>query len=250
MNTRHLASMHARTFARALCLCCSLLVCAPSLRAQQEQPQQQQPAQTTTGVKKANERPAATAAPAQASGAQREPFDGASVERMAAQCVRLETETGVVELEMLPEAAPETVRNFLNLVSIGAYDTTTFSRVIPGFVVQGGNLATREKITMEMVKRSQRTIRDEPNYVKHQRGVVSMARPAQADSATTHFFILVGDSPHLDNKFAAFGRVTRGMEVVDAINKMPGSGDKPNKPVRLNRATVYACPPATAPKTD
>ncbi|HEV2705106.1 MAG TPA: peptidylprolyl isomerase [Pyrinomonadaceae bacterium] len=244
MNTPRLVAARASAFRHIVCLCL-LLVCAGSLRAQEQQPPQQQ---TTTATKKANERPAAVSA--QASASQREPFDGASVERMAAQCVRLETEAGVVELELLPEAAPETVRNFLNLVALGAYDTTTFSRVIPGFVVQGGNLATREKITMELVKRSQRTIRDEPNYVKHLRGVVSMARPAQADSATTHFFILVGDSPHLDNKFAAFGRVTRGMEVVDAINKMPGSGDKPDKPVRLNRATVYACPPATAPKTN
>jgi cyclophilin family peptidyl-prolyl cis-trans isomerase len=243
VNTQHLATTGSRATRYAACLCL-LLLSAASLHAQE----QQQP-QTTAGAKKANERPAA-AVPAQATNAQREPFDGATVERMAAQCVRLDTEAGVVEMELLPEAAPETVRNFLNLVAIGAYDTTTFSRVIPGFVVQGGNLATREKITMELVKRSQRTIRDEPNYVKHTRGVVSMARPAQADSASTHFFILVGDSPHLDNKFAAFGRVTRGMEIVDAINKMPGSGDKPDKPVRLRRATVYACPPATAPKTD
>ncbi len=243
MNTRHLATSGARATRCAACLCL-LLLSAAALHAQQ-----QQPPTTTAGAKKANERPAASV-PAQATSAQREPFDDATVERMAAQCVRLDTEAGVVEMELLPEAAPETVRNFLNLVAIGAYDTTTFSRVIPGFVVQGGNLATREKITMELVRRSQRTIRDEPNYVKHTRGVVSMARPAQADSASTHFFILVGDSPHLDNKFAAFGRVTRGMEIVDAINKMPGSGDKPDKPVRLRRATVYACPPATAPKTD
>ena len=63
---------------------------------------------------------------------------------MASQCVRLETEAGNIELELYPEQAPETVRNFLNLTALGLYDTTTFSRVVPGFVIQGGNLATRE----------------------------------------------------------------------------------------------------------
>jgi len=188
-------------------------------------------------TKKANARPAASpkAAPS-------EPFDKASVQKMAEQCVKLETEAGIVEIALLPETAPETVRNFLNLAATGAFDTTTFSRVVPGFVVQGGNLSTREKMTPELDKRSRRTIADEPNSVKHERGVVSMARPDTPNSATTHFFILVGDSRHLDATFAPFGRVASGMDVVDSINKMPVDGDKPTKPVRLKRAVVAPCP--------
>jgi len=170
-----------------------------------------------------------------------EPFDGASVEKMAAQCVKLETEAGNIEIEMLAEMAPETVRNFLNLVSIGAFDTTTFSRVVPRFVVQGGNLATRQNLTEEMYRRSQRPVPDEPSIIKHVRGIVSMARTEKPNSATSHFFILVGEGANLDGKFSAFGRVRSGMEVADQINQAPVNGEKPEKPVRLNRASVKPC---------
>jgi peptidyl-prolyl cis-trans isomerase B (cyclophilin B) len=144
---------------------------------------------------------------------------------------------------MLAESAPETACNFLNLVAIGAFDTTTFSRVVKGFVIQGGNLATRQTLTPALAERSNRTIADEPSNIKHVRGIVSMALPGRPNAAaTTHFFILVGDAPHLDGKFSAFGRVRTGMEVVDAINRAPASGDKPDKPVRITRATTYNCP--------
>ena len=189
-------------------------------------------------TRKANERPAQasqTATPA-------EPFDGASVEKMAAQCVTLETEAGDIALEFFPESAPETVRNFLNLSATGLFDTTTFSRVVPDFVVQGGNLSTRQQITADIARRSRRTIPDEPSEVKHLRGVVSMARPDEPNRATTNFFILVADSSFLDGKFAAFGRVARGMEVVDKINREPVNGDKPANPVRIKRAVVAPCP--------
>jgi peptidyl-prolyl cis-trans isomerase B (cyclophilin B) len=186
-------------------------------------------------VKKANSRPAAEAA------APAEPFDKATVAEMARQCVKLETEAGPVEIEMLAEAAPETVRNFLNLVAAGAYDTTTFSRVVRGFVIQGGSLATRQKLTPELARRASRTIPDEPNAVKHTRGVVSMARTEEKNSATTHFFILVGEAAQLDGTFAAFGRVRAGMEVVDQINQAPAVAEQPEKPVRITRATAAPC---------
>lgn len=187
--------------------------------------------------KKINERPSDAPRP--------EPFDDASLEKMAAQCVRLETEAGVIVMEMLAETAPETVRNFLNLVATGAFDTTTFSRTVKDFVIQGGNLATSENITASLMRRASRTIADEPNPVKHVRGIVSMARANQPNSATTNFFILVGEGAHLDGKFAAFGRVTQGMEVVDGINSAPAEGEKPTKPVRIKRALVAPCPPPT-----
>jgi peptidyl-prolyl cis-trans isomerase B (cyclophilin B) len=82
---------------------------------------------------------------------------------------------------------------------------------------------------------------DEPGLVKHVRGIVSMARTNEANSATTHFFILVREAPHLDRNFAAFGTVTKGMEVVDAINQAPVEGEKPEKPVKINRAIVATC---------
>lgn len=170
-----------------------------------------------------------------------EPFDGASVEKMGEQCVTLQTELGAIEIAMMPENAPESVRNFLNLSATGALDTTTFSRVVKDFVIQGGNLSTGEKWGPELAKRMSRRLPDEPGLVKHVRGIVSMARTDEPNSATTHFFILVAPGPHLDSKFAAFGTVTKGMEVVDAINEAPAEGEKPEKPVKINRAVVVPC---------
>ena len=170
-----------------------------------------------------------------------EPFDGASVEKMASQCVTLDTQLGAIEIAMMPEVAPEAVRNFLNLSATGAFDTTTFSRTVKGFVIQGGNLQTSEKWSAELARRMTHRLPDEPGLVKHVRGIVSMARTDEPNSATTHFFILVGPGPHLDSKFSAFGTVTKGMEVADAINQAPAEGEKPDKPVQINRAIVATC---------
>ena len=190
--------------------------------------------------KKTNSRPQPSTEPV-ATQAKPEPFDKADVKTMAGQCVRLETEAGVIEVELYPEQAPETVRNFLNLTALGLYDTTTFARVVPGFVIQGGNLATRETSSVAIALRSRKTIPDEPNSIPHERGVLSMARTDEPHSASTHFFILVSVAPDLDGKFAAFGRVTKGMDVVDAINKVPVINERPDKPVRLKKATVFTC---------
>jgi peptidyl-prolyl cis-trans isomerase B (cyclophilin B) len=170
-----------------------------------------------------------------------EPFDGAPVEKMAGQCVTLETELGVIEIAMMPEVAPESVRNFLNLSATGVLDTTTFSRTVKDFVIQGGNLATSEKWSWELSRRMARKIPDEPGIIKHVRGIVSMARTDEANSATTHFFILVGNGSHLDGKFAAFGMVTKGIEVADQINQASADGEKPQKPVKINHVVVAPC---------
>lgn len=194
----------------------------------------QVPAPTTPPEKKANARPAETFTA--------EPFDKATVEQMASQCVLLDTEAGEIKVELFPESAPETVRNFLNLAALGLFDTTTFSRVVPGFVIQGGNLWTREGgMTNQLAPRALKTIPDEPNRVLHERGILSMARGEEANTATTNFFILLSTATYLDGKFAAFGRVTRGMDVVDAINRAKVTDEKPEKPVRIRKATVSDC---------
>jgi peptidyl-prolyl cis-trans isomerase B (cyclophilin B) len=195
----------------------------------------QNPAPGAETLKKANARPVASPTP------KPEPFVSASVEQMTGQCVMLETEQGAIVIEMLPNKAPETVRGFLNLTASGALDTTTFSRTVKGFVIQGGNLSTSEKWGTELSTRMQRSLPDEPNDVKHVRGIVSMAPTDEPNSATTHFFILVGDGPHLDGKFAAFGRVLRGIEVADSINRAPAEEEKPVAPVRITHATVSRC---------
>jgi peptidyl-prolyl cis-trans isomerase B (cyclophilin B) len=133
------------------------------------------------------------------------------------------------------------VRSFLNLAATGALDSTTFSRIVPGFVIQGGNLSTSERWSAELSARMSRHLPDEPSDLKHVRGIVSMARSDEPNSATTHFFILVGDGPNLDGKFSAFGRVIRGMEVADAINRAPSESEKPSVPVRIKQAEVGRC---------
>ena len=185
----------------------------------------------------------ANARPTQSADAKPEPFDKADAVKMAGQCVTLDTDAGVIAMELYPEHAPESVRNFLNLAATGLFDGTSFDRVVPGFVIQGGNMWSREggKVSRAVGERARRTIPDEPNKVLHERGVVSMARTDEPNTATTNFFILVKDAPFLDGKFAAFGRVTKGMEFVDAINKAPVSEEKPEKPVRIKKATVAPC---------
>lgn len=194
----------------------------------------QVPTTIATPEKKANARPAETA--------KAEPFDKATVAQMAEQCVVLDTESGEITIEFFPESAPESVRNFLNLAALGLLDTTTFSRVVPGFVVQGGNLWTREGgMTHELAPRATRTIPDEPNRVLHERGILSMARGEEANTASTNFFILLNDSPHLDGSFAAFGRVTKGMDTVETIAKAPVKDEKPDRPVKIKKAIVEKC---------
>jgi len=185
-------------------------------------------------VEKKNERPAEPER-------KPEPWDKADVKEMAAQCVTFETEKGNIKFELYPESAPETVRNFLNLVSTGALDTTTFSRVVPGFVIQGGNLYTSEKLTNDLKWRAIRKIPDEPNLIRHERGILSMARPDEPNSATTDFFILLRDANTLDGKFAAFGRVVFGFDVVMEINQMTVDGETPKEPVRITKATAAPC---------
>lgn len=226
---------------RSLLLITICFLTVVSVKAQEPAPASTPPVKPTGAVetpKKANARPP------DAPILKADPFDGASVEKMRDQCVTLETEAGAIEIELTPEVAPESVRNFLNLAATGSLDTTTFSRVVKDFVIQGGNLSTGEKWGVELSKRASRKLPDEPSLVKHVRGIVSMARGEEPNSASTHFFILVGEGQHLNGKFAAFGKVRKGMEVADAINAAPKDGDKPEKLVRINRAVVSPCPTA------
>ena len=210
---------------------------AVSLFAQNKNPSEKTKQNPPVSEKKTNQRPEDKAQKDSNSN----PFDKADVKTLAMQCVTLETEAGSIELEFFPESAPETVRNFLNLSATGAFHTTTFSRVVPDFVIQGGNLGTSEKWSNELAKRASKTIPDEPNQIKHERGILSMARSDEPNSATTDFFILLRTASTLDGKFAAFGRVTKGMDVVEAINKMPVENEAPKKPVKINKTVVAPC---------
>jgi peptidyl-prolyl cis-trans isomerase B (cyclophilin B) len=132
----------------------------------------------------------------------------------------VDTKFGEIEIEFLPDKAPGHVDNFLALARRGFYDGTTFHRVIPGFMIQGGDPNTRDAGAPRDVHGTGGpgyTIKAEFNDVSHKRGVVSMARSQQPDSAGCQFFICVKDSLFLDRQYTAFGRVVRGMDAVDAI---------------------------------
>ena len=124
---------------------------------------------------------------------------------------------GVVEVELDPNVAPLTVENFLNLVNDGFYDGLTFHRIIDGFMIQGGDPKG------DGTGGSAKTIKGEfssngvDNDLSHERGVISMARSSNKDSASSQFFIVQQDSTYLDGDYAAFGKVTKGMEIVDKI---------------------------------
>jgi peptidyl-prolyl cis-trans isomerase B (cyclophilin B) len=149
----------------------------------------------------------------------------------------IEMENGKeIEIELMPEAAPKTCQNFEKLVKEGFYDGLIFHRVIPGFMIQGGDPlgngmgGAEENIVGEFRANGHN------NPIKHTRGVISMARAFDPNSASSQFFIMHADAPHLDGAYAAFGRVIEGIETVDEIAAVPtGYGDRPKIAVRMKR---------------
>ncbi len=146
---------------------------------------------------------------------------------------------GVMKAELYPETAPNTVANFISLVKKGFYDGTVFHRVIPGFMIQGGDpegtgtggpgYSIKGEFSRNGVK----------NDLKHTRGVLSMARAMDPDSAGSQFFIMVEDAPHLDGQYAAFGKVTEGMDQADAIvSEVTDFADRPVKEQKMKQVTV------------
>ena len=146
---------------------------------------------------------------------------------------------GKIEIELSPEAAPITVKNFEKLVSEGFYDGLIFHRVIRGFMIQGGDpLGNGMGGASEKIK-GEFAINGHNNPIKHTRGVISMARAYDPNSASSQFFIMHADAPHLDGSYAAFGRVIEGIEVVDEIASVPtGFRDEPRVRVAMKRVTI------------
>lgn len=124
---------------------------------------------------------------------------------------------GIIKAELYPETAPNTVNNFIGLVQSGFYDGLIFHRVIPGFMIQGGCPKGSGIGGPGYGIRGEFASNGFPNDLKHDRGVLSMARSQSPDSAGSQFFIMVSSAPHLDGAYAAFGKVVDGMDVVDRI---------------------------------
>ena len=146
---------------------------------------------------------------------------------------------GEIQIELYAETAPNTVRNFVSLVSKGFYDGTVFHRVIPGFMIQGGDPEGTGMGGPGYCINGEFLMNGFNNELKHTRGVLSMARAMNPNSAGSQFFIMVEDAPHLDNQYAAFGRVITGMDVCDRIVSVRTNyNDKPLKPQVMKRVTV------------
>lgn len=155
---------------------------------------------------------------------------------LAGITARIETSAGAMELEFLPEKAPGHVDNFVTLAEKGFYDGTVFHRTIPGFMIQGG--CPKGTGTGDPGYKIDAEFNDTP----HVRGVLSMARAQDPDSAGSQFFICHGDARFLDKQYTAFGRLTKGDDVLDKIANAPtkpgGEGSSPVAPVKVTKVTI------------
>jgi peptidyl-prolyl cis-trans isomerase B (cyclophilin B) len=156
----------------------------------------------------------------------------------------IETRFGEIELEFFPDKAPGHVKNFLDLARKGVYDGSTFHRVIPGFMIQGGDPGTKDAAAPRERHGTGGpgyTIKAEFNDTPHKRGVLSMARSQSPDSAGSQFFICVADSGFLDRQYTAFGQVVRGIDVADKIVSAPRDGkDNPKERIDMKVRIVGA----------
>ena len=158
---------------------------------------------------------------------------------MANPIVTFEMENGdVIKAELYPDIAPNTVRNFISLVKDGFYDGLTFHRVIPGFMIQGGCPDGTGMGGPGHTIKGEFLSNGVENTLRHTRGVLSMARANNPDSAGSQFFIMHADAPHLDGQYAAFGKVVEGMEAVDEIAAVPTDySDRPRVVQRMAKVT-------------
>ena len=152
----------------------------------------------------------------------------------------IETNHGKIVFDLLPELAPETVRNFKKLAQSGFYNGTLFHRIIPGFMIQGGDPNSKQPDKSKWgIGGPGYTIKAEFNSRSHLRGIVSMARAMDPDSAGSQFFIVTTDSTFLDGQYTVFGEVVEGMDVADKIVNMPkDENDCPLEEAKMLRVTV------------
>jgi len=154
--------------------------------------------------------------------------------------VTIEMENGgIIKAELYPDVAPNTVNNFISLAGSGFYDGVIFHRVIPGFMIQGGDPNGIGSGGPGYSIKGEFAANGVTNNLKHDKGVLSMARTAAPNSAGSQFFVMHAPAGHLDGQYAAFGMVIEGMEVVDAIASVAmGMNDKPREAQTMKKVTV------------
>jgi peptidyl-prolyl cis-trans isomerase B (cyclophilin B) len=152
----------------------------------------------------------------------------------------LHTSAGEIDIRFFPDVAKNHVQNFIDLAQKGFYNGTKFHRIIPGFMIQGGDPNTKTADTSSWgVGGSGKNVSAEFSTISHKRGIVSMARAQDPNSASSQFFIVVKDSTFLDNQYTVFGQVTKGMDVADKIVSAPrGANDRPNNPTTITKIVI------------
>ncbi|HEY7574414.1 MAG TPA: peptidylprolyl isomerase [Thermoanaerobaculia bacterium] len=155
----------------------------------------------------------------------------------------LQTDMGDITIKFFYDKAPKHVENFVDLAAKGFYDGTMFHRVIPGFMIQGGDPLTKKPENPNQPYgtggNGNNRVKAEFNDLSHKRGIVSMARASDPNSASSQFFIVVKDSTFLDQQYSAFGEVVSGMEVADKIANVPRDArDRPNSPVHIKKVLL------------
>jgi peptidyl-prolyl cis-trans isomerase B (cyclophilin B) len=162
-------------------------------------------------------------------------FTQEEIKKMSETKAIIETRLGKIELRFFPDVAPNHVNNFIELARKGFYDGTTFHRVIPGFMIQGGDPNSKDHDkSRHGTGDPGYKLRAEFNDRPHKRGTLSMARSGHPDSAGSQFFICVADAPYLDGKYTVFGEVASGMDVADKIVGQPRDRrDNPNERVEM-----------------
>ena len=166
-------------------------------------------------------------------------FSETPPEELAKYRATLETSLGNITLAFFPELAPNHVRNFLRLAQAGFYDSTAFHRVVPDFVIQGGLLSTRvPPLPAFRMQDLVRRLKPEFSKTPHVKGILSMARYDEPDSAETSFFICLGDAPTLDEQYTVFGKVVEGMDVLDRFQKVEVDNETPRERIELKKVTI------------
>lgn len=153
----------------------------------------------------------------------------------------IKTKFGDIEVKFFPDVAPKHVENFVKLAKEGFYNGTIFHRVIPGFMIQGGDPNTKDSLKKDLYGQGGPgyTVKAEFSDIPHKRGIVSMARAAEPDTAGSQFFIVVEDSRFLDRKYSVFGEVTRGIGVADKIANVPrDERDNPKERIDITVSIV------------
>jgi len=220
-------------------LAVAVAACTPTNTANNETTATQTETNTTSSATATE----ATVPPATTSSAAAE--ENRPMSQYENKVAEVHTSAGEIDIRFFPDVAPNHVKNFIDLAEKGFYNGSKFHRVIPGFMIQGGDPNTISGSPSTWgTGGSGKNISAEFNSVKHKRGIVSMARSNSPDSASSQFFVMVADAPSLDNQYSVFGQVTKGMDVADKIVNAARDGqDRPNNPTTIDKIVIRDAKP-------